>query len=560
MRKLKVDSSVLQVFKRFATALKTLGKTELQHIQNLTRIGQSLSSETDLNNVFELILRMGIEYTNADAASIYMVSAAGTKLEFQLIYNRTLGIYQGGTRGEPKWPDIPLFEPDGKPRFDHIEASVFHSKKGSSYDDVYKAKELDIFRIAETDKIYGYRRKSMLTIPLKNHENEVLGIIQLINAMDDAGKVVSFNKEHKTMLDLLASQAAIAISNRSLVENLETLLLQFMQVIATAIERKSHYSSKHITRVTRLTDMFAQKINSTHKGPFAQKSFTANELKELSMAALMHDVGKIVTPEYIIDKSSRMQGIVDRILLVQLRFDRMKLLLQYLRETLWTEDYAELIQREFGHDVPVKTIQDWLDTELEFVKGVNTSWEDLTDADLKRIKALAKLRFSHEGVEYFLLDVDEKFNLKTGSGTLNPEERKRMNEHVWVTLEMLSQLGFPKKYQNVATYAASHHETLRGKGYPRGLAADELPLQSRILAMADIFEALTAADRPYKHPQTPYDSLRLMAQIVKDGDLDQDLMDLFLDSGLYREYASEFLLTEDIDRVDINAIKSIYHH
>ena len=175
-----------------------------------------------------------------------------------------------------------------------------------------------------------------------------------------------------------------------------------------------------------------------------------------------------------------------------------------------------------------------------------------------RISALAEINFEYEGLHYFLISEDEMKNLQIRKGTLMPEEIKKMAQHVSVTWEMLSRLTFPKKYANVATYAAQHHEKLNGTGYPHGLTAEQIPMQSRIIAIADIFEALTAPDRPYTKAKTLSQALNIMANCVKDGELDRDLVDFFLESGLYLDFANEYMDPAQIDDPDIEALKSIY--
>lgn len=558
MHQLNENREINVMLNQVVASINSLAEQQVLHIQRLTKIGEALSSVTDLDMIFDMILEEAIEFTNADGATIYKVNEESRQLEFEIVYNRTMKMRQGGTHGVVNWPSIPLFDEDGKPRLSHIVTAVYHSKKCVCFDDVYETKDYDISGTIKTDQTYGYRCKSMLTLPLKNHEDEVLGIIQMINATDTGGNVISFNDEHRTMLNSLASQAAIALSNRRLIESLETLLLQFMQSIAKGIERKSKYSSDHITRVARLTDMFALKLNEAPKGVFKDLHFSDSELKELSMAGMMHDVGKIITPEFIMDKSTKLETILDRIDLVQERFKNMKLLFRYLRHELSEDQFAAYVADTLGTQAVPGELESYLDAELAFIQKINIGGEFLPDGDIERIERLSAIKFECEGEEYLLITAEEKRNLQIRKGTLMPEEIKVMSQHVFVTWEMLSELSFPKKYSNVAFYAATHHEKLNGKGYPWGLTADKLPIQSRIIAVADIFEALTAADRPYKKAKTLSESLRIMAFCVKDGDLDADLLDFFLDSGLYLDFANRFMNPDQIDSPDIPALKKIY--
>ena len=540
-------------------SITNLAEEQLLHIHSLTRIGESLSSETDLDKIFDMILDEGISFTRADAATIYTVNQDATKLQFEIVYNATLNLRKGGTREPVNWKSIDLYDENGNPVDNKIVTNVYHHKHSLCFVDVYKAEGYDVSGTIKTDRENNYRCKSMLTIPLKNHEDTVLGVIQFINAMDEEGNIISFTDEHKAMLSSLASQAAIALSNKKLIENLEELLNQFIRSIAGAIERKSKYSSNHITRVALLTEMIANKINDKGEKYFPGRKFSENELKELSMAGWMHDVGKIVTPEAIMDKSTKLETICDRIELVKLRLEKMELLLSCLQTKLNENEFADFIHQHIDSELEPKDFHNYFANITNFLINVNVGKEFVDKADLEKIEKLGKIDFEYEGKHYFIFTEDEKKNmLISGRGTFTPEEMKIMQDHVAITWEMLSKLSFPKKYENVAFYAATHHEALNGKGYPNGYKAENLPLQSRILAVADIFEALTAADRPYKPAKTLSESLTIMGFMVKDGHLDKDLVDFFLDSGLYKEYAERFMKKDYIDDVDIDSIKSKY--
>lgn len=538
--------------------LSVLAEDQLKHIQQLTQIGEALSSETDLDKIFDMILDEGIAFTKADAATIYKVNDESQSLEFEIVYNAKLNMRQGGTHGSVSWPSIPLYDSDGNARLTHIVTSVYHFKQSLCFDDVYQTNDYDITGTIKTDQATNYRCKSMLTIPLKNHEDEVLGVIQFINAMDDQNNIISFTEEHRTMLSSLASQAAIALSNRKLIANLETLLMQFMRSIATGIEKKSKYSSDHIMRVAMLTDMLADKINHASEGIFADVHFNENELKEISMAGWMHDVGKIITPEFVMDKSTKLERIIDGIDIVASRFSHLKMLLRLLSFTLGVDEFSTFLTKNISAMISPDNFSEYLEDSLTFLRELNVGGEFVPDDKIERMEALGAIDFEYDGERFFLLDEADKFNLRIRRGTLNSDELKIMQAHVSVTWDMLSQLSFPNKYKNVAFYASTHHEALNGKGYPRGLDAPQLPLQSRIIAVADIFEALTAADRPYKTPKTLSESLDIMATMVKIGHLDKDIVDFFMDSGLYLDFAKERMQAQQIDTVDIPKIKSKY--
>lgn len=553
------NQKINQTLNLVVTNLSQMAEEQLNHINQLTKIGKSLSSETDLDRIFDLILDEGISFTNADAATIYMVSDDAQALEFELVYNASMNKRDGGSRGPVGWPAIKLFNEDGSPKLSHIVTSVYHRKETLAFDDVYETKDYDITGTLNTDKTYGYRCKSMITIPLMNHEEEVLGVMQFINAMDEDRQIISFTEEHVTMLQSLASQAAIALSNRKLIENLENLLMEFIRSIAVAIERKSKYSSDHIMRVAKLTEMLAERIHNAESGHFAETRFTPNELKEISMAGWMHDMGKIITPEFVMDKSRKLERIMDGIQVVQERFARLALLIKYLRTQLSAEELTAFIHEHISSAADSSTIDSFLEEARCFIENLNVGDEFVPKEKIERMEALAGIDFEYEGCHFFLLDELDRKNLSIQRGTLNSEELKVMRAHVSITWEMLSQLSFPKKYKNVAFYASTHHEALNGSGYPKGLDAPQLPLQSRMIAVVDIFEALTAADRPYKTPKTLSEAFGIMANMAKGGHLDKDLVDFFMDSGLYLDFARANMLPEQIDEVDIPLIKSRYH-
>lgn len=541
--------------------ISKLSDKQTGHIQNLTRIGVALSSVNNLDKIFNLILEEGIAFTNADAATIYKVSDDKKFLDFVLVYTKSLNLKMGGNNDPITWPSIPLYEKRNRPHLKYIVTNVYHKKRLLCFEDVYEAKDYDISGTKAIDELNKYRSKSMLTIPLKNHEDEVLGVLQIINALDRHGKIIAFNDEHIVMLKSLAAQAAIAMSNRKLINDLENLLMQFMHSIAKGIERKSKYSSNHIIRVASLADMIARQINADVSAKYREIILSENELKELSMAGLMHDVGKIVTPEHVMDKSSKLETVTDRIELVRLRFELFKKSLLLYKQEMG-EALILKIARVWYPGSNIKSVSDILrqiDSDYIFLKDVNSGGEYLSDKALERISQILRIEFDYDGQNWKLLTEDEFDHLTIRRGTLSAEERKIMNEHVQVTWEMLSELTFPNKYKNVALYAASHHEKLNGKGYPRGLDAKNLPLQSRILAIADICEALTAADRPYKKGNKLSEAIKILVECAKNKEIDSDLLDLMLDSGLYLEFAKQYLRPEQIDNCDIRAIKKIYH-
>jgi len=536
--------------------IQSLTDQQINHIRKLTHIGEALSSENDLDRIFDLILEECLDYTHADGATIYTLSTNKMNLDFKVVYNRSLGLHMGGTHGTIAWPSIPLFEKDGSPRLKNMVTYVYHTKQSQCFDDIYNQSIIDISGTRQRDTLNKYRSKSMLAFPLKNHEDEVLGVIQLINAQTKRGKITAFTPEHIAMLNSMASQAAIALSNKKLIQDLEKLLHQFIQAIASALDHKSKYTGGHITRVATLTEMFAKKINQTTKGYFGKLHFSQDELEEISISGWMHDIGKIVTPEHIMDKSTKLETIEDRIEKVRLRFELMEMAIQREINTLSENGKAADNKKQ------IQKLNEYIkqnSDDLKFIEMINDTEEFLTDDDRFRINRIADFKIKLGGKHYILINEDERNNLLIQKGTLSSHEIQKMQDHVSVTWDMLSRLSFPKKFSHVPLYASTHHEKLNGSGYPFAISGDKIPLQGRIIALSDIFEALTAADRPYKKPKTLSEAIHILATMAKNNEIDKDLLDFLLDSGMYKEYGEMFLPKKLLDTVDIPKMKKIYH-
>jgi HD-GYP domain-containing protein (c-di-GMP phosphodiesterase class II) len=516
------------------------------HIDKLTKIGIAISAEKNIDEFFELVLEEAIHYSNADAGSLYTVSDDKKFLDFQFVCTLSKNI-RLGRADISRWPSVPLYEKNGNKNLKNFVSYVFHTKESTHIDDVYNQDIFDNSGTKKYDSANNYHSKSMVAIPLKNHENEVLGVIQLINSIDHHFEIVPFNKEHITMLTSLASQAAIALTNKKLIKGLENLLYQFIKVIASAIDKKSKFTGGHIARVANLTELITHKIQKDNKY-FKNVRFSDVDIQEISMAGWMHDFGKITTPVYIMDKATKLETIFDRIELIKTRYELLKLILE--NEKISNKDNSSKKSIE-------KTLSQ-LEEDWVFLQKTNKEPEFLKKEDIDRIERIFQFNYEYRGKKYFLISENEKNNLSIQKGTLLNEEMEKMRDHVMVTHDMLSQLSFPVKFKNVPLYASSHHEKLNGKGYPFKLTEEKMPLQSRIIAVADIFESLTASDRPYKKGKTLSETLKILAHTARDNEIDKDILTLLLDSGLFLKYAKKNLKPEQIDDVEIEKIKAIY--
>ncbi len=511
------------------------------HVQRLTQIGVALSAEKDIDCLLEMILTQARALTHADAGTLYLMSDDDVQLQFTLVQNETLGLKWGGTGGQITWPPVALIGNDGLPNHDNVSAHVAVTGQPVNIPDVYHAQDFRFEGTKSFDAKTGYISKSMLVIPMRNHDNAIIGVVQLLNAKDPrTNATIAFSEESEALALSLASQAAVALTNNRLIADLENLLDAFIQTIATTIDEKSPYTGGHIRRVAELTMRIAEKINADHNGPFASVYLSDDELKELHMAAWLHDIGKIATPEHIVDKATRLEKVCDRIELVKTRFELLK------REYQLAMNSTQKRQAGIQPADVARELQE-LDDDYQLLARLNSGSEWTTDDMIVRIQNIALKKWSADSQSLPLLTEDEIANLSIRRGTLNNEERALINNHAAVTHKMLSRLPFPKKLRKIADYAAAHHEKLDGSGYPRGLKGDDLPLQARIIALADIFEALTAKDRPYKKGNTISEATTIMKQMVKEQFIDQDLFDLFMKENIFLEYARNELSPQQID-------------
>lgn len=507
------------------------------HLHELVKIGLALSAEKNLDCLLEMIVSEARRFTNADGGTLYIRNDAD-QLEFSIAQNDTLRVRMGGPGGEKiSWPPVNLKNKDGSWNHKNVSAHCAIVGEAVNIADVYVAAGFDFQGTKAFDATTGYRSRSMLVIPMRDHEDEVIGVLQLLNAKDrQSGEVLGFPEHEVDFITSLASQAAIAITNMRLIKGLEELLYAFVQSIASAIDEKSPYTGGHVTRVAELTESIFNLINQTETGGFADVNFSPEEVEEVRLAAWMHDVGKVSTPEYVVDKSTKLETIFDRIELVRYRIELLKkdaeirLLRMRLEEKGLPADTAEM-EQELSE----------LSANLAFLETANVGGEFLADGKVEKIKELAGLNIDIGGRTVPLLNENELENMLIRKGTLTGKERDIINNHVNVGIKMLGSLPFPKKLRRVPDFAGAHHEKLDGSGYPRRLKGDEISFQGRVLAVADVFEALTAADRPYKEGKLLSESMRILGFMVKDKHLDSDLCDFIVESGLVMDYARKHL-------------------
>lgn len=528
------------------------GQRLITSLEYLNEVGIALSLEKDITRLLENILVAAKRITNADGGTLYRL--IDDKLNFEIVMTDSLGIKLGGTSGDvvPFYP-IPLHDKDGRPNYSMIAAYAALTHSTVNIADAYTEEGFDFSGTRNFDKKTGYRSQSFLTIPMKNHEGEVIGVLQLLNACDPvSGKVIAFTSEDQRLAESLASQAAIALTNRLLIGQLEALFESLIELINTAIDDKSPYTGGHCKRVPTLTMMLAEAAASTTEGPLKDFRMTDKDRYELKIAGLLHDCGKITTPVHVVDKATKLETIFDRISLIDAKFETLlkQARVEFLEASIRVSDTAsgELVALKAAYEAKCAQYVD----DRDFLRRQNIGVERMGQDDQDRVDSIAKYRLrSHDGTDSPFLSEDEAANLKIPYGTLTAAEREVINYHIVATIKMLEALPWPKHLKNVPEYAGGHHERMDGRGYPRGLKRDEMSVQARIMGIADIFEALTAKDRPYKKGKTLSESLDILKRFRDGGHIDPDLFEVFVKEKIYLSYAEMFLDTEQIDSVSL---------
>ncbi len=523
-------------------------------VKRLQEIGLALSTEDDINVIFELIMDEAKNITNADGRTLYMISDDGKTMKFEIMATESMNFSQGGTTGvEITIPPMQLFNEDGTPNHSSIVAYSANTGKIVNIKDAYKEKGFDFTGAKNFDKNTGYRTQSVLSVPLKNHENDIVGVMQLINAKDPkSDKTISFSDDMQNQVESLASQGAVALTNKRLVAELKNLFESFIQLIATAIDKKSPYTGGHCERVPEITMLLADAVEKTKVGKYADFSMNEDERYELYIAGWLHDCGKVATPPHVVDKGMKLETITDRIEVMDTRFE----VLKRDAEISMLKKQIALIKKGSANGA-IKTLETDLETQTNqlssdqsFIQKTNRGGEFMEKEDQQRVADIGNYKWKLEGKKINFFDEKDVRNLQIPKGTLLPEEREIINDHIVITIDMLEKLPYPKKLRNVPEFAGGHHEKLDGTGYPKGLKDEEMSVQAKMMAIADIYEALTAADRPYKDGKKLSQAMRIMGFMKKDYEIDQDLFEIFVKEGVYKQYAEKYLSDDQLDDID----------
>ncbi len=515
----------------------------IKQLEKLIEISIALSSKMSTEQLLELILNGAKSIAHADGGTLYRIE--GNNIKVKIVHSDSLNLRLGGKSGNSiSIPSIPLYHKDGSANLANIVSYSYHKKTTVNITDIYAENNFfDFSGPKKFDKLNNYHSTSFLSVPLNNHENDTIGVLQLINAIDsNTGNAIAFDNISHRFTEALASQAALVLTKQHLIDDLEAMFESLIKLTATAIDDKSPYTGGHCRRVPVLTMLIAEAADSTNKGYL--KYFKMNDLDryELKIAGWLHDCGKITTPEYIVNKATKLETIFDRLELVETRFEVLK---RDAKIKMLEDIIIRPEQKVALKEIYQQQIND-LENDLAFIKLSNTGGEFMKAADKDRIYKIATSYWNLGNKTLAILSENEINNLTIERGTLTATERQVINHHIEATIAMLSKIKFPKHLKNVVEYAGGHHERMDGKGYPNGLTREQMSIQARTMAIADIFEALTAGDRPYKEAKKLSQSLLILKKMKEDGHIDPDIYDAFIEKKVYLHYANQFLTNFEI--------------
>ncbi|OOZ37616.1 GAF and HD-GYP domain-containing protein [Solemya velesiana gill symbiont] len=524
----------------------------IDRLHRLNDIGIALSAERDTPKLLERILENARSLTHADGGTIYLVSEEDKCLNFKIMMTDSLGIHwsEALDSSTQKYPCLPLYQADGSPN-DHLVAThCATSCKSINIPDVYATENgFDFTGTHQFDQRFGYRSKSFIAVPMANNDGEVIGVVQLINALDsNTGEVVPFSKDDRKLVESLASQAAVAVTNQRFIDDQRQLFESLVKMISDVIDERSPFTAGHSKRVSALTLLLAEAANNNND-PETHFKMEDEDRYELEIAGWLHDCGKITTPDHLLDKSTKLQTRFDRIKVVELRTEILKrdAYIDYLNQTNDTTDSKELDRIKLRYEEKKQR----LDEDFNFLRTMNIGGEFLHDKAIARIHEIGDRHWLNSGGELeSFLSPEEIEYLCVRKGTLSDIERKKINNHINASIFILNGLRFPPYLKNVPEYAGGHHEHIDGTGYPNGLKGDQMSIPARIMAIADVFEAITAHDRPYRDPIMLSNALKILCRMRLDGHLDGKLVDLFIKGKVYLQYAEKFLHKSQIDEVD----------
>ncbi len=480
-----------------------------EQMKRLLDVCIALSAERDREALLFRILDTAMDLTNCDGGTLYLLE--GDSLHFCRMVTRSFGIRQGGAAAPITLPPVPLKQ-------SHVCARAVLDESLINVPDVKTDTRFDFSGAAKYDSMTGYNTRSMLVFPLTNDHGKIIGVLQLINALTEDGQITSFPPEWEPLVNALASQAAISLTNMQYAERVQSLLDSLVRVLSTAIDERTPYNANHSRNMARYAASFLDWLAQTGN----EWKFDPDRRREFLMSVWLHDVGKLTTPLEVMDKQTRLgPGLKD----IRQRFATMHLLtrIDMLEGRISPQD-AEVLNVQRTEALAL----------IEKADGMGF----LPDDVLAAINEFAKRTYLNEaGAEQPWLTEDELTCLSIRKGTLTTAERQIMENHVVVTSRILEQVAFPEEYANVPVWASAHHELLNGKGYPLHQTAESLPPEVRLLTILDVFDALTAKDRPYKPGMPVEKALSILHSMVNEGGLDETILALFEQSRAWEDPA-----------------------
>jgi len=527
-----------------ASSVQAEASSRLERIVQLTR---AIVGERNETRTLEAILENAKASTRADGGSVYRLEGEPPRLEFVVVLNDTLGLKRGGVSGRPVGMEAPpLVDAQGRENHRSVVTHCALIGKSVRVADAYERCAFDFEGAREFDRLHGYRSQSFLTVPMIDHQDQVIGVLQLVNARGADGGVVEFTENDQRYIEALGALAAVTLDQQQLIDRLHRLFESLIDLINGAIDEKSPYTGGHCRRVPELTMMLAEAADRTDTGPLAPFHMTERDRHELKLAGMLHDCGKITTPVHVVDKATKLETIHDRIHELDVRFD-----------VLAGDAHVAMLEA-IAAGASVETARVHYESEVAalrddraFLHAANVGSERMSEEDVRRIYAIARRENRGlDGNARPFLSENEVANLTIRYGTLTADEREIINRHIIATIHMLEALPWPRHLRNVPEYAGGHHERMDGRGYPRGLKREQMSWQARMMGIADVFEALTAKDRPYKRAKTLSESMTIMARMAREGHLDPDLFDVFVRQKVYLDYAERFLDPAQIDTID----------
>lgn len=474
----------------------------VQDFKDILNVGIQLTVEKDGNKLLNTIVDKGMQITNCDASTLYLYE--DNVLKFRIMRTISQNVCRGAD-GEPitDIPPVPFKE-------ENVCAYTAIHRKVVNIEDVYHSEEFDFSGPKRYDAMTGFRTQSMLVIPVENNTGDLIGVLQMMNAQDENGNVIPFDPQYEIIIRSLGSLAAIELSNIQYVEEIKEQLHSFVEAMATAIDERTPYNGSHTRKVAEYATILAKKINEKYEAGECEEAFDDERLEKLQLAALLHDIGKMIVPRSVMNRATRMDrdmaALEDRLALLTCYYE-----IDALKGKITTEEYEE--KAALLKDI------------LEFVHRIDNVGF-LQQEDFDRVQEIAKMYYKKEdGEKVYYITERERVCLSVRKGTLTDEDRAIMESHVTMTAKILSKVHFNKNYIDVPRWAAEHHEYLNGSGYPNHINGEQLDTETRILAIADIYDALTASDRPYKPPMPKAKASAILHSMVEEGKLEGRFVD-----------------------------------